>query len=56
MRNVGYKAVRRSRGGRGGGESEPIESPTDGNDLDDVTGPEDVDFPDQELSSSTNGS
>jgi DNA-binding response OmpR family regulator len=55
VRNVGYKAVRPNRGGRGG-SSEPPEDPTDDPDLDDVTGPDGIDFPDQQFSSSTNGS
>jgi DNA-binding response OmpR family regulator len=53
VRNVGYKAVRPSRGGRGGGEQS--ESAGDGDDLDDLGGPDDVEFPDQELSPSANG-
>ena len=50
VRNVGYKAVRPSRGGRGGGETS-----TDNGDLDDLGGPDEVEFPDQELSSSAKG-
>jgi DNA-binding response OmpR family regulator len=50
VRNVGYKAVRPSRGGRNSGETS-----TDNGDLDDLGGPDEVEFPDSELSSSTNG-
>jgi DNA-binding response OmpR family regulator len=51
VRNVGYKAVRpSSRGARGG------ETSTDSNDLDDLGGSDDVEYPDQELSPSANGS
>jgi DNA-binding winged helix-turn-helix (wHTH) protein len=54
VRNVGYKAVRPSRGGRGGGEQS--ENTNDSGDLDDLAGPDDVEFPDQELSPTANGS
>lgn len=50
VRNVGYKAVRPSRGGRGGGETS-----TNHGYLDDLGGSEEVEFPDPELSSSANG-